>query len=71
MFYSLNKTFAWTSQIMLKENFILQVIHQTDHYLKEKNKKVIGLMKNELGGKITTTFATFKPKTQRAQKYVS
>ena len=28
-----------------------------------KNKKVIGLMRNELGGKITTKFVTLKPKT--------
>ena len=28
-----------------------------------KNKKVIGLMRNELGGKIMTKFVTLKPKT--------
>ena len=34
-----------------------------DHYLQEKNKKVLGLMKDELGGKTMTEFEAFRPKT--------
>ena len=34
-----------------------------DHYLKEKIKKIIGLMKEELGGKAMTKFAALGPKT--------
>ena len=36
---------------MLKLDLINQIMNQIDHCLKEKIKKVIGLMKNELGGK--------------------
>ena len=37
---------------MLKQDLMLQIINWTDHYLKEKMKKVTGLMKDELGGKV-------------------
>ena len=35
----------------------------THHYLKKKIKKVIGLIKNELGGKIMNEFAAQRSKT--------
>ena len=44
-----------TYRIMMKEE-------EKDHYLYKKIKKVIGLMKKELGGKITTRFAAFAVK---------
>ena len=34
---------------MLKKDLIIQIMNHTDHYLKEKKKKTIGLMKDELG----------------------
>ena len=40
-----------TLKKMLKLDLILQIMNQRDHHLKEKIKKVIGLMKDKLGGK--------------------
>ena len=34
-----------------------------DHFLQEKDKKVTGLMKDELGGKIMTKIVGIRPKT--------
>ena len=38
-------------------------MNKTDHYLRNKNKKVIGLMKDELCGKIMEEFAAWRAKT--------
>ena len=45
--------------IKQKKQGLNQIMNQTDHYLKEK---IIGLMKNELGGKILTELALQAPK---------
>ena len=34
-----------------------------DYYLQKKNKTVIGLMKDKLGGKIVTESVALRPKT--------
>ena len=41
---------------MLMQGLILQIINYIGDCLKEKNKKVIGLMKEELDGKIIMKF---------------
>ena len=38
-------------------------IDYIDHYQKKKNEKVIGLWKDQLGGKIRTKFAGLEAKT--------
>ena len=47
---------------MKKQDLILQIMNETDNYLK-KNKKLIGLLKDELGGKIMTEITALRPKT--------
>ena len=48
---------------MFRKGLTLQITVLIDHYLKEKIKKVIGLMKDELGGGIITEFIALRPKT--------
>ena len=49
-------------QMMLKKDLIHKIMKLIDHYQKEKDKKVIGSMKDELGEN-TTEFAALRPKT--------
>ena len=47
----------------LKKDSIHQIMMLIDHCLKEKNEKVIGLMKNELRGKVMSESVAIRPKT--------
>ena len=55
--------FTKTLQKMLKQDLTLQILEQTDRCLNEKNKKVIGLMKDEVGEQIMKDFVGLTTKT--------
>ena len=46
-----------------EKRFDTSSMKMIDHYLKEKTKKVIGLMKYELGGRFMAEFVALRPKT--------
>ena len=48
---------------MLKQNMTLDILSQADHCLKEKVKKIIGLLQDELGGPIIKDFVGLGAKT--------
>ena len=48
---------------MLKLDLTLQIMNQTDNFLNDKNKTVIGLIKSELGRKIIKKFVGLRAKT--------
>ena len=50
------KIFIKTLQRILKQDLTFQIQNYADHYLKEKNKKVTELMKDELGEQIMKEF---------------
>ena len=47
----------------MKQDLILLIKSQTDHYKKAKTKKLIELMKNGLNGKIMIASGALKAKT--------
>ena len=48
---------------MLKIDLILQIVYQISRYQKKKCRKVIQLMKDELGGKMIIKFVGLRAKT--------
>ena len=58
-------TFTKILQKILKKDLILPVLKQIDHYKQEKIKKVIVLMKHELGGQMINFFFGLRANTYR------
>ena len=48
---------------MLNREFALQILNLTDHFLKKKNKKVIGLINDKLFAQILKEFVGLRAKT--------
>ena len=48
---------------MLKKDLNFEIMKQADCHLKEKNKKVTGLMKVKFGGQIIKKFVGLRAKT--------
>ena len=74
-FYNLHKNVVYIKMLFIKtlqnkwkEDLILQTMNQIDHYPKEKSKKVIGLVKDILGGKIINEFVRLTSKTWHKKK---
>ena len=57
------KMFMKILLMTLKKDSIHQIMMLIDHCLQEKNEKVIGLMKNELRGKVMIEFVAIRSKT--------
>ena len=56
------KMFMNILQMLLKKDLIHEIIKSIDNYQKVKIRKLIGLMKDELGGKIVAEFVARRPK---------
>ena len=62
-FHCIHKNKLYLLHKMLELNLILQIMDQIQHWLKTKIKKVIGLMKDELGRKIIKNLFGLREKT--------
>ena len=57
--------FMQTLQEILRENLVHQTMKSIDHYPLEKNKKVVGIVKDELGGRKMKEFVALRPKKKQ------